>query len=51
MVKMYCFKSTVEHDVVNNLNIFTTSAAKALGLAIIYFAKNKCKGSPVRLAL
>lgn len=47
----YFFKSTNEKDSISGISVFTTSCNKAIALAHNYFAKHKCKGVPVVIAI
>ena len=50
-IMMYVFESSRKSEKRVHVTVFTNSYARALMLAVINFAKNGYKGSPVRLAL
>lgn len=51
MNKMYFYKSTNTKDGVGIITIFSSSAKRAFGLALMNFVKHGYKGSPIRIAL
>ena len=50
-IMMYVFESSRKSEKRVHVTVFTSSYTRALMLAVINFAKNGYKGSPVRLAL
>lgn len=51
LMHFYFFKSTNEKDSISGISIFTSTRKKAIALAYNYFAKHKCKGVPVTIAI
>lgn len=51
MNNIYFYKSTNAKDGVGIITIFSSSAKRAFGLALMNFIKNGYKGSPVRISL
>lgn len=51
LMHFYFFKSTNEKDSISGISVFTTTHKKAIALAHNYFAKHKCKGVPVVIAI
>lgn len=50
-MKMFVFTSTRKSDRLSQITVFTDSAKRAYGRALIYFKEHGYKGSPKRLGI